>query len=78
MNWLHPHSPPIPHNAIPLPLRLALGRAEVLHLWESLWDRGVATGQSIGLAEGIVGASLVWLALILTWMILDRTRRGQP
>lgn len=71
MSWLRlPPCPPMPKGALPPALRAALGKSGGLRLWQDLYDRAIHAGQDIGRAEGAVGASLGWIALILLVLAL--------
>lgn len=64
--WLQlPPAPAMPTEAMPTALRLAVGKAGTLRLWQELWSTGTHVGRDIGRAEGIVGTSLVFVVLIL-------------
>ena len=69
-SWL----PPFPYLELPLPVRAAVGRSTLERIYREVWFGGVAAGR----AEGIVGTSLVFLALavaVLTVVVLIRAAR---
>jgi hypothetical protein len=58
--------PPFPYYELPAVVRSAIGRTTLERVGRELWHGGVMAGR----AEGIVGTSLVWIALILATLTL--------
>lgn len=75
MDWFPlPPAPPMPSGAAPRWLRLATGRKGI-ELWEDLWNLGTSAGRAVGRAEGFVGASLAFLALTISAVIITLVLR---
>lgn len=57
----YPPTPAMPAGAFPLLAKLALGRAEGLHAWETFGRMSLDAGRT----EGYMIGNLQWVALIL-------------